>query len=174
MIRRQGKEVSTTFIPPPLLNYPATLINHITLPPFSEQIIEAQLQRGNMMNALFEPNPRLQNKALFTACALWNIRDGRIRISIINATSKQRTLSEGTKVGIVTQLSDSISLIIPEDHSMKRIPQGKACTKLIPEGKEANITKSQVSRNLEGSTSYAEQHQCRACHQYFDTGNGLF
>ncbi|CAF5147453.1 unnamed protein product, partial [Rotaria magnacalcarata] len=36
MIRSKGKEVSTPFITPPILNYPATLINHITIPPFSE------------------------------------------------------------------------------------------------------------------------------------------
>ena len=36
MIKRQGKEVSTPFIKPPLLNYPVTLIDHITLPSFSE------------------------------------------------------------------------------------------------------------------------------------------
>ncbi|CAF4927913.1 unnamed protein product, partial [Rotaria magnacalcarata] len=37
MIRSKGK-VSTPFITPPILNYPATLNNHITIPPFSEQM----------------------------------------------------------------------------------------------------------------------------------------
>ncbi|CAF3463875.1 unnamed protein product [Rotaria sp. Silwood2] len=113
MIRSRGKEVSTPFVKPPLLNYPATLINHITLPPFSEKIVEAQVQHKNMTDVLFEPNPRLNNKALFTANALLNIENRTIKISIINATNRQQTLSEGTKIGIVTQVSSTIGVTIP-------------------------------------------------------------
>jgi hypothetical protein len=104
MIRRQGREVSTPFIKPPILNYPATLINYITFSPFSEHMVEAQLQQENMIDALFEPNPQLQNKALFTACTLLDIKNGKIKISIINATNRRQTLSEGTKIGVVTQI----------------------------------------------------------------------
>ena len=155
MIRRQGKQVSTPFIKPPLLNYPATLINHITLPPFSEQMIEAKLQHGNMMDALFEPNHRLQNKALFIACTLLNIKNNKIRINIINATNRQQTLSEGTKIGVVTQISSPVGLIIPQNYPTERIPKGK----------EAN---TQIM------TSPGKQHQCRECHQYLASGNDLF
>ncbi|CAF1619216.1 unnamed protein product [Rotaria sordida] len=88
MIRSRGKEVSTPFLKPPLLNYPAILINHITLPRFSEQIVEAKIQHNNMMDVLFEPNPRLKNKALFIASALLNIKNGRLEICIINAINR--------------------------------------------------------------------------------------
>ncbi|CAF3346904.1 unnamed protein product, partial [Rotaria sp. Silwood2] len=126
MIRSRGKEVSTPFVKPPLLNYPATLINHITLPPFSEKIVEAQVQHKNMTDVLFEPNSRLNNKALFTANALLNIENRTIKISIINATNRQQTLSEGTKLGIVTQLSSTIGVTISSDQFKERIPKGKA------------------------------------------------
>ncbi|CAF2655625.1 unnamed protein product [Rotaria sp. Silwood2] len=106
MIRRRGKEVSIPFVKPPLLNYPASLINYITLPPFSEKIVEAKVQPNNITDVLFEPNPRLKNKALFTANALLNIENRTIKISIINAMNRQQTLSEGTK--------------------LERIPKGKA------------------------------------------------
>ncbi len=49
MIKKQGTEVSIPFVKLPLLNYPATLINHITLPPFSEQMMEAKLPYGYMI-----------------------------------------------------------------------------------------------------------------------------
>ncbi|CAF4194394.1 unnamed protein product [Rotaria sordida] len=74
MIRSRGKEVSTPFVKPPLLHYPAILINHIAIPLFSEQIVEAKVQHNNMMDVLFEPNPRLKNKALFIASTLLNIK----------------------------------------------------------------------------------------------------
>ncbi|CAF4680052.1 unnamed protein product, partial [Rotaria sp. Silwood2] len=112
MIRSRGKEVSTPFVKPPLLNYPATLINYITLPPFSGKIVEAKVQPNNMTNVLFEPNPRLKDKALFTVNALLNVENKTIRISIINATNRQQTLSEGTNLGIVTQLSSTIGVTV--------------------------------------------------------------
>ncbi|CAF4859434.1 unnamed protein product, partial [Rotaria sp. Silwood1] len=174
MIRSRGKEVSTPFVKPPLLNYPATLINHITLPPFSEKIVEAQVQHNNMIDVLFEPNSRLQNKALFTASALLNIKDRRIRISIINATNRQQTLSEGTKLGIVTQLSSTIGVIISSDQFKERIPKGKACKVLIPEGKGANTSNKLNFNNLPTTALHRQQHQCRKCYQHFDTSNELF
>ncbi|CAF1349706.1 unnamed protein product [Adineta steineri] len=175
MIRRQGREVSTPFIDPPLLNYPVTLINHITILPFSEQVVEAKLRQEEMMNVLFEPNPRLKKKALFTACTLLNIQDGKVRMSIINATNRQQTLSEGTNMGMVTQLATSVNFIIPQDHSVQRIPKGKACMKLIPQGKRANTNDGiNFISAINRSSCQKNQHQCRECQQYFQTGNELF
>ena len=174
MIRRQGREVSTSFIKPPILNYPATLINCVTLSPFSEHIVEAQLQQENMIDALFEPNPRLQNKALFTACTLLDIKNGTIKISIINATHRQQTLSEGTKIGVVTQISNSVSLIIPPIHSQERISKEKACTKLIPRGKVANEAGGMESTKIQTTTVDGNEHKCRDCQQHFVTRNDLF
>ncbi|CAF1550225.1 unnamed protein product [Rotaria magnacalcarata] len=172
MIRSKGK-VSTPFITPPILNYPATLNNHITIPPFSEQMVEAKVPHHNMIDVLFEPNPRLKNKALFIASALLHIEDKRIRISIINATDRQQTLSKGTKLGVATQIAASIGVTMPLNNVQERIPKGKAYIKLIPKGKEANIISRLGSKNMQMITSPEEQHQCRECKQYFDTGNEL-
>jgi len=62
MIKQRNKVASTPFVEPPDLNYPVTLINHITIPPFSEQIIEVQCTHNNMTNALFEPTPKYKTK----------------------------------------------------------------------------------------------------------------
>ncbi|CAF1349799.1 unnamed protein product, partial [Rotaria sordida] len=174
MIRSQGKEVSTPFVQPPLLNYPATLINYITFPPFSEKIVEAKVQPNNMTDILFEPNPRLRNKALFTANALLNIENSKIRISIINATNRQQTLSEGTKLGIVTQVSSTIGVTMSSNYLTERIPEGKACKELIPEGKGANKSNKLNFNNMLTTTVHGKQHQCRECYRNFDTGNELF
>ena len=168
MIKHRAREVSTPFIKPPLLNYPATLASYITLSPFSEHIVEVQLQQTNMDDALFEPNPRLQRKALFTACALLGITDGKAKISIINATNRRQTLSEGTRIGIVTQMAQSVSLIMPSDQSNSRIPNGKACEQLIPKGKVANDI------DLPTSTVEEDDKKCRNCSQRFATRNDLF
>ncbi|CAF5168544.1 unnamed protein product, partial [Rotaria sp. Silwood1] len=127
-----------------------------------------------MIDVLFEPNPRLKNKALFTATALLNIENRRIKISIINATNRQQTLSEGTKLGIVTQLSSTIGVTIPSNYFIERIPEGKACKELIPEGKGANKSNKLKCNNIPTIASHGKQHQCRKCYQHFDTSNELF
>ncbi|CAF4449097.1 unnamed protein product, partial [Rotaria sp. Silwood2] len=152
----------------------ATLINHITLPSFSEKIVEANVQPNYMTNALFEPNPRLKNKVLFTANALLNIENRTIKISIINATNRQQILSEGTKLGIVTQLSSTIGVTIPSNYLKERIPEGKVCKVLIPEGKGANKSKKLNFNNMPTTTSQGKQYQCRECYRNFNTGNELF
>ena len=126
MIKSQGEEVSIPFVKPPNLNYPVTLTNYITLLSFSEQMIETRIQSNDMIDVLFEPNPRLKNKALFIATALIHIKNRKLRISVINAANRQQTLSEGTKLGIITQISTSIGVTIPSDHIKERIPKRKA------------------------------------------------
>lgn len=87
MIKQRGKEVSARFVNPPRLNYSAIIINHITIPPFSERLIEAQVTHGNENMVLFEPNIRLRRKALFTPNALLSVEDDTIKINIINETN---------------------------------------------------------------------------------------
>ncbi|CAF3306787.1 unnamed protein product, partial [Rotaria sp. Silwood2] len=174
MIRSRGKEVSTPFVKPPLLNYPATLINYITLPPFSGKIVEAKVQPNNMTNVLFEPNPRLKDKALFTVNALLNVENKTIRISIINATNRQQTLSEGTNLGIVTQLSSTIGVTVSSNYFTERVPEGKACKELIPGGKGANKSNKLNFNDMPTTTLHRKQHQCRECYQHFNTSNELF
>ncbi|CAF4593243.1 unnamed protein product, partial [Rotaria magnacalcarata] len=174
MIRRQGKEVSTPFVNPTLLNYPVTLVNQITLLPFSEYIVEARIQQNKMIDVLFEPSPQLKNKALFLANALCNIENRRIKINIINATNRQQTLSRGTKLGIATQIFATIGVTISSDNLKERIPNGKACTGPIPKGKGA-ITLNDVNTENNSITAlHKKQHQCRECHQNFETNNDLF
>ncbi|CAF1228015.1 unnamed protein product [Rotaria sp. Silwood1] len=174
MIRRRGKEVSIPFVKPPLLNYLASLINYITLPPFSEKIVEAKVQPNNITDVLFEPNSRLKNKALFTGNALLNIENRTIEISIINAMNRQQTLSEGIKLGIVTQLSSTIGVTVSSNYLIERIPKGKACKVLIPEGKGAKASNTSNFNHMPTTTSHDQQHQCRECYQHFNTGNELF
>ncbi|CAF1291033.1 unnamed protein product [Rotaria magnacalcarata] len=127
-------------------------------------MVEAKVPHHNMIDVLFEPNPRFKNKALFIANTLLHIQDKRIKISIINATDRQQTFSKGTKLGITTQIAASISVTMTLNDVQERIPKGK----------EANITTRLESRNMQMITSHEEQHQCRECKQYFDTGNELF
>ncbi|CAF5089201.1 unnamed protein product, partial [Rotaria sp. Silwood1] len=97
-----------------------------------------------------------------------------IKISIINATNRQQTLSEGTKLGIVTQLSSTIGVTIPSNYLIERILERKACKELIPEGKGANKSNKLNCNNIPTIASHGKQHQCRKCYQHFDTGNELF
>ena len=174
MIKQHGKEVSAPFTDPPLLNHTAILINHITISPFSEQVVEAKLSYGNTNMVLFEPNVRLRSKALFTPNALLNVENNTIKINIINATNRQQTLSERTKIGIATPIAALIGSIMSENYSTERIPEGKACTQLISEEKGANIDEESTSKKKRTTTSKQISHHCRECDRCFNTRNDLF
>ena len=175
MIQQQDTQVSTPFIQPSPLHYPVTLNNHITVLPFSERTIELRIPRRNMVEVMFEPNIRLQKKALYTPNALLKINnDNTIKINIINATDKQQTLSERTKIGMVTSISTLTGSIIPGNDTMKRIPTGKACTTLIPEGKAASGNNGFNFMCTETTPSTETNQQCRECEENFTTRNQLF
>ncbi|CAF5140750.1 unnamed protein product, partial [Rotaria sp. Silwood1] len=77
-----------------------------------------------------------------------------------------------TKIGTVTQVSSTIGVTIPSNYLTERIPEGKACKELIPEGKGANESNNLSFNNT--TTLHEKQHQCRECYRKFDTGNELF
>ena len=166
LIHKQGKEVSTSFVDPPQLNYPVSLIQHITIPPFSEKLIDARVQYGDGIEVLYEPNPQLQSKGLFLANTILSTNKERITVSIINATNRQKTLSEGTNMGTITPMSMSVNLVTLGEHHERRIPDGKARIKLIPRGKEAP--------NNGETISDGQQRSCRECDRRFATRNDLF
>ena len=174
MIKRHGIEVSAPFTDPPLLNHSAILINHITISPFSEQLVEAKLPYGNTNMVLFEPNIRLRSKALFTPNALIKVENNTIKINIINATDRPQTLSEKTKIGIATPISAVIGSVMSEDYSTECISQEQAFAQLSPEGKRASISDKFNPMKNRITTSDAMPEKCRECDRYFSTRNDLF
>ena len=172
--KQRGREISTPFVKPPVLNCPATLINHITLPPFSETTIDTRVEHENRTDVLFEPNDRLKKKGLFMASALITTNNQQARISIINATDRQRTLSEKTKLGIVTSIGTSVNTIVPQNNRQDRIPSGKARVELIPQGKGVNAGMKRESRRQGQTTLHERSHRCRECGTVFITRNELF
>ena len=174
MIKQSGREISTAFIKPPVLNYPVTLINHITIPSFTEQIVEARIEPGNTIDVLFEPNPRLRQKALFTACALIGASNSRIKISIINATNRQQTLSEGTTLGMATGLSNYIATIATQERPGKHNTEESMYKELIPQGKVARQLSEQGWENSQRPNPEPERHQCREWQHEFGNRNELF
>jgi predicted aspartyl protease len=174
MMRQRGKQASAPFIKPPLLNVPVTLINRITIPSFTEKTVEVEVQPGNMNEVLFEPNPRLRHKALFIASALISMRNNRMKVHIINATNRQQTLSEGTTIGTVTNLSNSIAVIAERTLSEKHGTRESMHAQLIPQGKVAKARCDQRQRDNQQVKAEVERYQCRECHRPFGTRNELF
>ena len=174
LIRHRGKDVSIPFIKPPPPNYPVTLNHCITIPPLSEQVVEAKIKHHNMGDILFEPNTRLKSKALFMANALTQVKNKKITVNIVNATHRQQTLSEGTKLGIATTISTIIGVTMSPDHLRERIPKGNACQTPILHRKGANISNKFNTNNIQITTEVNKQYQCRQCHLHFESGNKLF
>ncbi|CAF1099915.1 unnamed protein product, partial [Didymodactylos carnosus] len=119
--RRSGKAITTPFIEQHEIFYPVLLINQTTMPPFSECIVEASVQMNNSNYALFASTENLDKKGLFTANALLNINNNTTKVLIINANSRQFTLSKNTKLGrISNQVELTVCLTLPSTLSNRK------------------------------------------------------
>ncbi|CAF4547918.1 unnamed protein product, partial [Rotaria magnacalcarata] len=112
---------TTPFIKPPDIHLPILLIDEITLPPYSEKLINVKTASPikNTIDVLFEPAHNLYSKQILLANAILKMENNTSQIMIINANDRQRTLSKNTKLGHIsyqTELNNYCILpILSED-----------------------------------------------------------
>ena len=113
------------FIEPPDLQLPVLLIDEITLPPYSEKLINVKTSSSvkNFTDALFEPAPNLYSKQILLTNAILKVTNNTSQIMIINANDRQRTFSKNTKLGYVSYQAESNNyLILPNVIRRKKLP----------------------------------------------------
>ncbi|CAF4560831.1 unnamed protein product, partial [Rotaria magnacalcarata] len=95
---------TTPFIKPPDIHLPILLIDEITLPPYSEKLINVKAASPikNTIDVLFEPTHNLYSKQILLANAILKMENNTSHIMIINANDRQRTLSKNTKLGHIS------------------------------------------------------------------------
>ncbi|CAF1398932.1 unnamed protein product [Didymodactylos carnosus] len=178
VLRRSGKAITTPFIEQHEIFYPVLLINQTTIPPFSECIVEASVQMNNSNYAIFESTGNLDKKALFTANALLNINNNTTKVLIINANSRQFTLSKNTKLGrISNQVELTVCLTLPStlSNSKRHDHIDKYSGTLFNQSHRAyNPIKRKDPRDLScNKTSKLPVHQYYVCKTNFLSGNDL-
>jgi len=87
---------------PRAINYPALLLEQITLPPYSQNLVEVISQLPNGQNLMFEPSGNFTSKFIFIPNTLFNVQQSKAKILLINAQNRQQTLSKNTRMGTIS------------------------------------------------------------------------
>ncbi|CAF4587035.1 unnamed protein product, partial [Rotaria sp. Silwood2] len=187
LIDKYYRTVATAlFIKPTDLQLPVLLTDELTLPPYSEKLINVKTlsSMNNTTDALFEPAQNLYSKRILLTNAILKVENNTSQIMIINANDHQRTLSKNTKLGYISYQSELNSyLILPvlSEEDNHQTTQSKSFVY-----KRNNTRKSgscdllsqwkrkvQVTDFTCGAERYEEQHQCYVCQEQFLSRNDL-
>ena len=175
------------FTQPPDLQLPVLLTDEITLPPYSEKLINMKTSSSikNLRDALFEPAPNLYSKQILLTNAIIKVINNRSQIMIINANDRQRTLSKNTKLGYISYQVESNNYLILPMLSEEENYQSTHHKSFMH--KRNNTQNSGFCNMLPGEKSRVrfmdltcadecreeEQHQCYVCKKQFLSGNDL-
>ncbi|CAF3492251.1 unnamed protein product [Rotaria sp. Silwood2] len=100
-----GQLISIPYLEPTGINYPALLINQITLPPHSQTLVNIICQIDNAYDLIFEPYKCYISKFIFIPHAILNVKNNQTKVLLINANDDQQTLSKNTRIGTIARHS---------------------------------------------------------------------
>jgi len=148
-----GRLLLIPYTTPDSIQYPALLASQITIPAYSQALVEVTTQAHNATDLIFEPSHNHSSKFLFMPYTLVNVSDNHTRILLINARDRSQTLSKHTRIGTLFP-NATLSVLTTID----------------------SPTTPTVSSNTPSPdtpiTSSSEPY-CHECHEYFLSGNDL-
>ena len=71
---QHGRLTPIPYVEPTSINYPALLVNHVTLPPYSQTLLDVTCQIDNGENLVFEPYGNHTSKFIFMPHSLVNVK----------------------------------------------------------------------------------------------------
>ncbi|CAF4146648.1 unnamed protein product, partial [Rotaria sordida] len=163
--------ISIPYVEPTCINYSALLIQQITLPPYSQQLVDITCQINNANNLIFEPYERHISKLIFMPHTLLDINKNQAKVLLINAQNRQQTLSKNTRIGTIsrdatytiyatTQIPTKNNSILNERHQTST--------------RHYNKLKSRaVLRKRDNSNQEKLNIICHHCNEHFLSGNDL-
>ncbi|CAF1241976.1 unnamed protein product [Rotaria sordida] len=163
--------ISIPYVEPTCINYPALLIRQITLPPYSQQLVDIICQINNAHNLIFEPYERHISKFIFMPHTLLNINKNQAKVLLINAQNRQQTLSKNTRIGTIsrdatytiyatTQIPTKNNSILNEHHQTSTRHYNKLKSRAVLCKKDNS---NQEKLNI----------ICHHCDEHFLSGNDL-
>ncbi|CAF4479732.1 unnamed protein product, partial [Rotaria sp. Silwood2] len=166
-----GQSISIPYVEPTSINYPALLVHEITLPPYSQKLVDITCQVTNANNLIFEPYERHISKFIFVPHTLLNINKNHAKVLLINAQNRQQTLSKNTRIGTIsrdatytiyatTQISTKHNSILNERHQTST--------------RHYNKLKSRAILRKKDNSNQEKLHIiCHHCNEHFLSGNDL-
>ncbi|CAF4209724.1 unnamed protein product, partial [Rotaria sp. Silwood2] len=93
---KHGQLISIPYVEPIEINYPALLVNQITLPSYSQTLVDIACKVNDANDFIFEPYQRHISKFIFIPHTLLNITKHQAKVLLINAQDRQQILSRNT------------------------------------------------------------------------------
>ncbi|CAF1532708.1 unnamed protein product, partial [Rotaria sordida] len=150
------------------INYPALLVNKITLPPHSQTLVDITSQVTNANNLIFEPYDRYISKFIFIPHTLLNVNNHQAKILLINAQNRQQTLPKNTRIGTLSY-DTTLSICTTIQNSTKPEPPSN-----FQSSRKHKIPKIRaISYDKDNSNQTLRDNRCHQCDEYFLSGNDL-
>jgi transposase InsO family protein len=168
---QHGQLTRISYIESRCINYPALLVNQITLPPHSQTLVDITSQVDNANNLIFEPYGNHHSKFIFMPHTLLNISDNRAKILLINAQNRQQTLSKHTRIGTITR---DITLSIYTTSNPTEIHSVTNKNRQMPSKYSRNPRQTRAILSIKDNSNQSElDTYCHQCNEYFLSGNDL-
>ena len=161
-----GNRITIPYIEPASTNFPASIINQITLPPNSQTLVDISCHIRNANNLIFEPNLNYVSKFIFIPNTLINIQNNRAKMLLINANNQPRTLPRNTRIGTLSHQStysicaNTSNHVSPRHHSSLRTNYKQHTNRII-------------SNHKDNSNQKNTDIICHQCNEHFLSGNDL-
>ncbi|CAF4553333.1 unnamed protein product, partial [Rotaria sp. Silwood2] len=163
--------ISIPYVEPTCINYPALLVQQITLPPYSQKLVDITCQVTNANNLIFEPYERHASKFIFMPHTLLNINKNHAQVLLINARNRQQTLSKHTRIGTITHDTTFSIYATSQVPTKDNLFLNKNRQILSQHSK--NLNSRAVLNRKDNSDSTKSNTYCDRCNEYFLSGNDL-
>ncbi|CAF1177889.1 unnamed protein product [Rotaria sordida] len=166
-----GQLISIPYVEPTSINYPALLVQQITLPPYSQQLVDITCQVTNANNLIFEPYERHISKFIFIPHTLLNINKNHTKVLLINAQNRQQTLSKNTRIGTLsrdTTFSIYATSQVPTSNNSILNERHQTSTRHYNKLKSRAVLRKKDNSNQEKLNII-----CHHCNEHFLSGNDL-
>ncbi|CAF1408885.1 unnamed protein product, partial [Rotaria sordida] len=165
---QHGQLTRIPYTEPSSINYPALLVNQITLPPHSQTLVDITSQVTNANNLIFEPYDRYISKFIFIPHTLLNVNNHQAKILLINAQNRQQTLPKNTRIGTLSY-DTTLSICTTIQNSTKPEPPSN-----FQSSRKHKIPKIRaISYDKDNSNQTLRDNRCHQCNEYFLSGNDL-
>ena len=134
-------------------NYPALLLRDITLPPYSQTLVDITSQINNANNLIFKLCARHASKFVFIPHTLLNVQDNETKVLLINTRVRQQILSKNTRISTIYH--------------------NAACTIFITTPTPVNNSTERAAQSKSNSKHTTLNTYCYRCNESFLPGNDL-
>ena len=171
ILDQYNKLISIPYIVPTHIDYPALLTREITLPPYSQTLVDITCQVNTANNLLVEPSNRYISKFIFIPHTLLNINENKANVLLINAQNRRQTFSKNTRIGTLSR-GTTLSIFTTSQTTTKHYSVSNTIYRPLHAHSKKLKTRI-VTCMSDNSDQGTLNNRCHRCKEYFLSGNDL-